>query len=266
MYSDPLYTAGIQKAINEKTKSKLTPDGIFGKQSIAGLQVLQKQLGLLVTGLYDTATWQALDTFIRKKYLTMPSIESAANTLKVTPAHIRTVCNVESKGTGYLPDGRITILFERHHFYNALKKRFPANKVEELRKSNSDIISSTAGGYLGGSSEYSRFDRAYAIDPYSAIYATSFGLFQVMGFNHADCGYNDIYAYHKAMQESETNQLIAFTQFLKRYRKGIVHTALSEEDWTTFAFNYNGPNYKANQYDTKLANAYKKYKSDINAV
>ena len=38
-----------------------------------------------------------------------------------------------------------------------------------------------------------------------------------------------------------------------------MHLALQKQDWATFAKLYNGPAYKKNNYDSKLANAYARY-------
>jgi hypothetical protein len=60
------------------------------------------------------------------------------------------------------------------------------------------------------------------------------------------------------MQESDDNQLQAFCSYIK-------HVGLDDElkakDWAGFARYYNGPEYKKNAYDTKLAAAYSKFKA-----
>jgi hypothetical protein len=263
MSFDSIYTAGIQKAINEKAKQRLTCDGAFGAKSQTALKVYQTQCGLKPTGIYDAATQAQLEPFIKQKFLTIDSINKAATALGVTPAHVRTVCDVESNGAGFLPDGRVKILFERHHFLAALKKRVPALKLLQLQKDNPDIINATPGGYVGNEGEYPRFLRACAIDLYSAYYATSFGLFQIMGFNHEFAGYKDIGAFVTDMKLSETHQLLAFVNFNKTYRKGILLTALKGQDWAGYALAYNGSNYKKNMYDTKLGNSFSKYSKNL---
>lgn len=260
---DPLYTAGVQKAINEKAGQKLTPDGIFGNQSVAALRTCQAKIGVPVTGVYDEATKAILDPFILAKYLTMDAIKTAATALNVTPAHIRTVCDVESKGSGFLPDGRPQILFERHKFLECLKTRLPADQVAKLQVQNPDIINATPGGYSGGAGEYLRFNRAAAIDRHSAIYGTSWGLFQIMGFNADICGYTDLDVYVKDMQTSELKQLLAFVAFNKKYRSGVLAAALAMQKWDTYALNYNGGDYRKNQYDTKLAASFAKFSKNI---
>lgn len=263
MNRDPIYTAGIQKAINELVKQRLVCDGQFGPQSQAAMALFQKSRNIPQTGVYDDATSAILDPFIKHKYLTIDSIVQAATQLGVSKAHIRTVCDVESKGSGFLPDGRVKILFERHHFLASLQKRLPASQVQALMVANPDIINSTPGGYVGNEGEHARFQRAYAIDAYSAMYATSYGLFQLMGFNYATCGYNDLVSFYRAMQDTETNQLLAFVQFNKVYQHGVLWTAMKSADWTGYALHYNGSAYQKNQYDTKLSQSFQKFNENI---
>ena len=261
MNYDPIYTAGIQKAINEKAGQNLKPDGQFGPMSVAALRTCQAKLGCPVTGVYDAATSALLDPFIKQKYLTMASFEQAAQALGVTPAHIRTVCDVEAQGAGFLPDGRVKILFERHWFRSSLIARKVPN-FQQLAAANPDIIGDQ-GGYVGGAGEYPRLARAIKIDPYSAYYSASYGLFQIMGFNCSYAGYAQPVDLYNACQLSETNQLLAFVTFIKNYRNGVLWRALKAQDWVTFALNYNGSAYKQNQYDTKLANSFAKYTKNI---
>ena len=42
--------------------------------------------------------------------------------------------------------------------------------------------------------------------------------------------------------------------------KKLIAKAIKKHDWTTFAKYYNGPLYKENNYDTKLATNYSQYK------
>lgn len=263
MSLDPIYTSGIQKALNEKANQRLDCDGQFGGKSVAALKLYQQQSGLAATGVYDDATSATLDTFIKGKYLTFDSIKAAAEELQVTPAHVRTVCGVESNGAGFLPDGRVKILFERHKFLESLKKNIDADQIESLKVTNPDIVSATPGGYVGNAGEYPRFLRAQAIDLESAYYGTSYGLFQIMGFNFKACGYDDLTSFYTAMTQSETNQLLAFVEFNKTYANGKLWHALQTQDWVTYALTYNGSAYQKNQYDAKLSSNFIKYSKDI---
>jgi hypothetical protein len=180
----------------------------------------------------------------------------------VTPAHIRTVCDVESNGAGFLPDGRVKILFERVWFRTSLANRKIPN-LAQLQAANPDIINTIRGGYIGGAGEYPRLARALKIDAYSAYYATSYGLFQTMGFNYTFAGYSNPQDMYTAFNTSETNQLNGFIMFIKTYRSGVLWTALKNQDWATFALYYNGSDYKVNQYDTKLGDSFDKYTKNI---
>ncbi len=77
-----------------------------------------------------------------------------------------------------------------------------------------------------------------------------------MGFNFPLCGFTSIDEYYKAMQVHEGAQLKAFCKY-------IINISLDDElrnhYWAEFAKRYNGPDYKKNRYDIKLALAYAKY-------
>ena len=55
--------------------------------------------------------------------------------------------------------------------------------------------------------------------------------------------------------ELDCDQLDAFVRYVRLDARMV--KALQTADWSTFARLYNGPSYAANQYDTKLAAAYK---------
>ena len=83
-------------------------------------------------------------------------------------------------------------------------------------------------------------------------------MFQVMGFNFQVCGFSNLEDFYNAMQTSEGEHLKAFLNFIVGNNLG---GALRNHQWATLAAGYNGADYKINQYDTKLAAAYKKYSS-----
>lgn len=191
--------------------------------------------------------------------LTATGVANAASALGVSPAAIKTVIEVETNGSGFLPDGRPKILFERHIFYRQLKAR--GVDVAAVYKQVPDLCQTTAGGYSGGSKEWDRFERARAIHPTAAIEATSWGLGQVLGANAVSIGYASPEAYMADMKTSEDKQLEAMVRFIKK--NPTLVSALSRQDWVTFAKVYNGPNYAVNKYDVKLAQAFKRQASNI---
>ncbi len=60
------------------------------------------------------------------------------------------------------------------------------------------------------------------------------------------------------MYSGEREQLLAFVQLIKTWK---LQVALQKKQWVKFAEKYNGPGYKANKYDIKLEQAYKRYLS-----
>lgn len=171
------------------------------------------------------------------------AIAEAADDLCVDVATIKAVIDVESRG-GFLPDRRPKILFERHYFHR-LTKRAHADQA--------DICCEEPGGYTGGAGEHDRLQRAIRLNREAAIRSASWGAFQIMGDNFAEAGFRSAQAFCAAMCESEDAQLQAFVRYVKR--RGLADE-LQRRDWAGFARGYNGPAYKKNRYDEKLAAAY----------
>jgi hypothetical protein len=105
---------------------------------------------------------------------------------------------------------------------------------------------------------YERIDRCSAIagDEIAAL-STSWGLGQIMGFNHEACGYPTAVAMVRDFAKGETQQLEGMLAFVSA--NAAMLRALQRKDWAAFARLYNGPKYAVNKYDVKLAAAYKKY-------
>ena len=80
-----------------------------------------------------------------------------------------------------------------------------------------------------------------------------------MGFNYATLGYSSVQKFVNDMYGSEATQLEGFVRFIKADPRLV--KALRNLDWATFARIYNGPAYKKNNYDTKMSDAYKKFKA-----
>ena len=95
------------------------------------------------------------------------------------------------------------------------------------------------------------------LDREAALKSASWGRFQIMGFNHASAGHATIQTFIDAMFKSESAHLDAFVAFLQSTG---LNDALKKKDWAKFARGYNGPDYAANKYDTKLEDAYNKFK------
>ncbi len=184
--------------------------------------------------------------------------ELAAATLRVPVASIRAFAEVESRGSGFLPDDRPVILFERHIFRRQLIAH-GANLalISDLDKSRPDICNKTAGGYGASSKEWQRLDDAVKINRAAGLESASYGAFQVMGFNWKRCGYASVQEFVNAMFKGSAAHLDSFVRYIQSDEK--LHQALRKKDWATCARLYNGENYFINAYDTRLAKAYARY-------
>lgn len=89
-----------------------------------------------------------------------------------------------------------------------------------------------------------------------ALKSTSWGRFQIMGFNYRASGFSNVGEFVRTMFSSERKQLDAFVNFVKH--KGLEKHLLAL-NWAEFAKGYNGSKYADNQYDTKLQKAFEKY-------
>ncbi len=97
------------------------------------------------------------------------------------------------------------------------------------------------------------FERAYADNKERAICASSFGLFQIMGFHTKDLTYTDEeYFKEKALGPIE-DQLRVFELYFKNVNSQFGTELVKQEpDVDTISKLYNGENYKDNNYDDKL--------------
>lgn len=187
---------------------------------------------------------------------------NAAKRLGIKLSALKAVCDVESRGNGFLDDGHAVILFERHVMYRQLKKY--GIKADEFALSQPDIVNRFSGGYKGGVDEWPRFQFASAIHIQAAIESCSWGLFQIMGFHWQLLGYPSAISFRTDMEYSEARQLNAFCTFI--IKNPAMHKALKELRFAEFARLYNGSNYQKNKYDLKLATAFAKYEQQANSL
>ena len=158
----------------------------------------------------------------------LSDFEAAARQLNVTVPEIKAVWAVEAAGRPFRADGSVERRFEPHHF----PREHWATIGFSIREGEAPWRAS-----LRLSSE-AMFQRAYRIDPESALRATSWGAPQIMGFNHEDTGFMDARSMVERFSEGEAEQLQAFVTLI--YRWGLA-SAIRAHDWDTFARRYNGP-------------------------
>jgi hypothetical protein len=189
--------------------------------------------------------------------LTSADIVEAATGLGVERCTIVAIVEAESGGVGFNADGSIKIQFEGHVFYRELKKR----RIDPsgYQAGNEDIIypAFTMRYVLGQKAEYRQLHKALAIHEEAALLSTSWGLFQIMGFNHAHCGYDNVHDFVQAQKESEAKQLASFCAYIKstKYLR-----YLAVKDWSGFAERYNGPANVA-VYSQKIKKAFDRCKT-----
>ena len=187
-------------------------------------------------------------SFQKGKPLTQDAFEEASELLGVEAAKLWAVMEVEAKRCGFLEDRRTVILFERHKFHERTGGRFAEHH---------QISNPQAGGYgRAGAHQHVRLEEAMALDSEAAIWSTSWGLGQVMGFNAERAGFEGQEHMVELMSASEDAQLLGMVRFILSED---LDKSLRTGNWTGFASRYNGRNYRKNQYDERLRGAHQKF-------
>lgn len=185
--------------------------------------------------------------------LTAQDYADAATALGCDVATVKAVRDVESNGKGFGPDGRPIILFEPHIFSRLTDHRFdkthggvsyPRQGLKPYPRTQAERWAQLEyAAKLPGAAE-------------AAYQSASYGLFQIMGFNHLACGFVTVSDFVAAMHRSEREHLMAFVAFVQTHH---LDGFLRDRRWAAFANGYNGPAYQKFAYDTKLAAAYAKH-------
>jgi hypothetical protein len=196
--------------------------------------------------------------------LTPALIRAAAARHSLNPASLQAIISVESSGSGYLGNGWVRILYERHWLWRRLEERgiIPTKLAAE----RPDLCGRSWDRryYRGGAAEWDRVAAVQAwgarADPErwesykkAAYESCSWGLFQLMGFHYTAAGYANIYELKHAFEESEVEQLDAILRWMSG--NGLL-AKLRAQDWTGFARGYNG-NGQVPYYSSRLLQAYR---------
>jgi len=164
--------------------------------------------------------------------------------------HLHAVLEVETRGGGFDRYGRPKMLFEPHVFYRYLKGA-------EREAAVQDGLAYAKWGEEGYPRDsYPRLKQAMEINVTAALKSCSWGLGQVMGFNHDMVGYDSPADMVEAMLDDEETHLEAMVEFI--VAAGL-DDDLRREDWRGFARGYNGPGYAQHGYHTKLSAAFRKW-------
>lgn len=231
---------------------------IFDAATEHAVMAAQRAAGLVVDGICGPKTFIALRGSNQPKHLKDADLVAAADKLGVPLACVRAVNEVESRGQGFLmPDSRPVILFERHVFWKRLKQHGIDPAALSPGQFSPNVLSQTPGGYQGGAAEYVRLETAKQIHMLAAYESASWGAFQIMSYHWKALGYESVLDFIARMQRDEAEHLDAFVRFI--LADSDLLAALKGRRWAKFAELYNGPAYKRNLYDAKLAAAYAKY-------
>jgi hypothetical protein len=165
---------------------------------------------------------------------------------------IHAIIEVETQGGGFDPDGRPRILFEPHVFYRNLTEPKRSQAVR------AGLACRTWGQVPYGkpSQQYERLQAAMRIDETAALKSCSWGLGRILGENHVAAGYATVQEMVADFTLDEDDHLEAMIRFVKAHR---LDDEIRAHNWAGFARGYNGPQYKQNAYDLKLAAAYAKW-------
>ncbi|CAJ7945563.1 peptidoglycan binding domain-containing protein [Burkholderia pseudomallei] len=236
--------------------ARLDTDAIYGSATRNAVVAFQATHGLVADGIAGPKTWSTLSAGRRDpRHLTDADLQRAADRLQVDIAAVRAVNEVESKGAGFLPDGRPVILYERHIMYRQLAAA--GLDADVLAAKYPALVNPKRGGYVGDAAEYARLASASQISATCALEATSWGAFQIMGFHWKALGYPNVFAFVEAMKVSEAEQLEAFVRFVLADK--VMLAALRGKKWAKFAELYNGKAYAEHLYDVKLERAFDRY-------
>ena len=192
----------------------------------------------------------------------MREIGAVAGELKVEAAALAAVAHIESGlKTHAMIDGRAEplIRFEGHYF----DRRLAGQAREEARRQG--LAAPEAGKVKNPASQAARWSllaRAAAIDRKAAHESVSWGMGQVMGAHWAWLGYASVDALVAEARAGVKGQLRLMARYID---KAGLAAALRRRDWATFARGYNGPGFRKNDYDGKLARAYRSYSAAIGA-
>ncbi|MCI3908854.1 N-acetylmuramidase family protein [Pseudomonas viridiflava] len=255
----------LQKRLNAQGAG-LVVDALYDDATEAAVRDYQLRVGLVADGMAGPKTIASLNGADCSKLLRHADLHKASERLGISLATVYAVNQIESRGLGFLDNGKPVILFERHIMHRQLmvprrQEDAPAalrERANRFAASHPNLVNTKPGGYSGGTAEHPRLARARQLHEMAALESASWGSFQIMGFHWQRLGYASVHAFVDAMRTSESEQFAAFVSFIET--APVLHKALKARKWPEFARGYNGPAYAKNLYDIKLKRAYERYR------
>lgn len=171
-----------------------------------------------------------------------------ANDLGLDPVIIQAVARVESNNdiNGFL--------FEPHVFSRLTEHEFDKSHPHiSYPKWDRTKYPRTA------TERYRQFDTACKLNEEITYQSTSWGLFQIMGFHYKNCFYDTAKEMATDLKSGVKPNVDAFCEIVRKM--GLIDN-LRNKEWEKFARVYNGPSYRLNSYDVKMAQMYTKLKLD----
>lgn len=198
-----------------------------------------------------------LDSFQGPAYrLKDEDIPRIGDLIGVGEDEIHAIIDVEARGSGFDNQGRPAMLFEPHVFYRQLKGPERAIAVREglaYRRWKRNYPKDS----------YPRLIRAIKINETAALNSASWGMGQIMGFNHLAAGFKTVQEMVSAFSINEACHIESMVNFIKSKN---LDEYLRRHDWRSFARGYNGSSYAKNDYHTKLAFAFAKWSGIKNTL
>lgn len=189
---------------------------------------------------------------------TLAAIESVAHENGLEPAILLAVVEVESAGRAFaIVGGRKEplIRFEGHYFDRLLTpSRRERARAQGLASPRAGAIKNPRGQ----ADRWALLTRARAVDEDAALQSVSWGVGQVMGLHWKALGYASVQAMVREARSGVAGQVRLMMRFVKV--NGLM-AKLRSRDWAGFAYRYNGPAYRKNHYDTRMAAAYARHRS-----
>lgn len=194
---------------------------------------------------------------------TIKTVIDVADKYNIEAAALLAIADVESAGKPFWTVNgkpRPAVRFEGHYFYQRL------NDADRIKAQQAGLANPKAGAVKNPTSfaaRYTLIANAAKINREAAYESVSWGLGQVMGAHWQSLGYGSVNELVTAADtvEGQVDLMVRFIEQndLRKY--------LDKHDWKGFARRYNGPAYKQNKYDTKMAEAYQVYKNlDVESV
>ncbi len=188
-------------------------------------------------------------------------IETIKQAVKLTGTQIPlprllSFIEVESGGRGFDPKtGKLVIQFES----------LPFSKATGIARSKDNNWAWDENVVDVQSKEWLAFNEAFKIDKIKAMESTSWGLPQIMGFNHKQAGYASVGDMLDDYKKGELNQVVSLIKFIQGSSR--LYKAVMAADYDEIAATYNGANHLAlakkngwKPYPDKLREAEEKYK------